>query len=87
MVPLARPLLAAATAVPHPRTARSEPNAPAAHFQAWLIARVPSVQDERGASMVEYGLLVALIAVVVAVGAGILGTAIDAPFQGVAGQL
>jgi pilus assembly protein Flp/PilA len=53
---------------------------------AWVIARA-NFKDERGASMVEYGLLVALIAVVVAVGAGILGTAIDALFQGVAGQL
>jgi pilus assembly protein Flp/PilA len=56
-------------------------------LQAWLIARAASVKDERGASMVEYGLLVALIAVIVAVGAGILGNAIDALFQGVAGQL
>lgn len=39
--------------------------------------------DEEGAAMVEYGLLVALIAVVVAVGAGILGGKIDDLFQGI----
>lgn len=38
-------------------------------------------RSERGASMVEYGLLVALIAIVVAVGAGLLGTAIDGLFD------
>lgn len=36
---------------------------------------------ERGASMVEYGLLVALIALVVAVGAGLLGIGIDNLFD------
>jgi pilus assembly protein Flp/PilA len=34
-------------------------------------------RDETGAAMVEYGLLVALIALVVAVGAGTLGTDIN----------
>jgi pilus assembly protein Flp/PilA len=40
-------------------------------------------QDEEGAAMVEYGLLVALIAVVVAVGAGLLGVRIDALFDSI----
>ncbi|MET7276855.1 Flp family type IVb pilin [Kribbella sp. NPDC005582] len=44
-------------------------------------------RDERGASMVEYGLLVALIAVIVAAAAGPLGTAIAALFTTVAGSL
>jgi pilus assembly protein Flp/PilA len=34
-------------------------------------------RDDSGAAMVEYGLLVALIALVVAVGAGTLGTDIN----------
>lgn len=38
---------------------------------------------EEGASMVEYGLLVALIAVVVALAAGFLGTAISDMFGSV----
>jgi pilus assembly protein Flp/PilA len=40
-------------------------------------------RDDRGASMVEYGLLVALIAVIVAAAAGPLGTAIAALFTGI----
>jgi Flp pilus assembly pilin Flp len=33
--------------------------------------------DERGATMVEYGLIVALIAVVAAVGAGLFGISVN----------
>ena len=44
-------------------------------------------QDEGGASMVEYVLLVALIAVVVATGALALGQNMNAFFQGVAGYI
>jgi pilus assembly protein Flp/PilA len=43
--------------------------------------------DDDGATMVEYGLMVALIAVVVAVAAGTLGTAIFDLFNTVAGNL
>ncbi len=43
--------------------------------------------DQRGASAVEYGLLVALIAVVMAVGAAVFGTELDALFDSVAGQI
>lgn len=39
-------------------------------------------KDDEGATMVEYGLMVALIAVVVAVGAATLGTNIKALFDG-----
>lgn len=52
-----------------------------------VLAFVSGVKDrlssEKGATMVEYGLMVALIAVVVAVGAGILGVGIDTLFQDV----
>jgi pilus assembly protein Flp/PilA len=44
-------------------------------------------RDERGATMVEYGLLIALIAVVVVPALLILGPAIVALFTGVAGSL
>jgi pilus assembly protein Flp/PilA len=44
-------------------------------------------RDDRGATMVEYGLLVALIAVVVAVAAATLGTEIAALFDRVSGPL
>ena len=44
-------------------------------------------KDEEGASMVEYGLLVALIALVVAVGAGLLGNVIHRSFYAAATTL
>ena len=53
-------------------------------LKAWLSAHA---KDERGATMVEYGLMVALIAVVVAVGAGLLGIGIDALFDEVTADL
>ena len=53
-------------------------------LQTWMAARI---KDERGATMVEYGLMVALIAVVVAVAAGVLGTAIAQLFTDVTASL
>jgi pilus assembly protein Flp/PilA len=53
-------------------------------LRAWMATRA---SDERGATMVEYGLMVALIAVVVAVGAGLLGIGIDQLFDDVTAQL
>lgn len=44
-------------------------------------------ESEKGATMVEYGLMVALIAVIVAVGAGLLGIGIDQLFDDVTAQL
>jgi pilus assembly protein Flp/PilA len=41
------------------------------------------VGEEDGATMVEYGLMVALIAVVVAVGAAALGVRVDTLFDGI----
>lgn len=43
--------------------------------------------EDTGATMVEYGLMVALIAVVVAVAVGPLGLAIQALFAGVTGTI
>jgi pilus assembly protein Flp/PilA len=43
--------------------------------------------EEKGATMVEYGLMVALIAVVVAVAAGVLGTGIAQLFTDVDASL
>ena len=40
-------------------------------------------RDDEGATMVEYGLLVALIAVVVAIAAAALGTRISTMFAGI----
>ncbi|WP_183095513.1 Flp family type IVb pilin [Nocardioides stalactiti] len=43
--------------------------------------------EDRGASAVEYGLLVALIAVVMAVGAALFGTELNNLFTDVAGDI
>ena len=43
--------------------------------------------DEKGATMVEYGIMVALIAVVVMLVVGPLGTAIATMFEGITAQL
>ena len=51
---------------------------------AYIVDRL---DREEGASMVEYGLLVALIAVVVAVGAATLGNGINSLFGTTAGEL
>jgi pilus assembly protein Flp/PilA len=53
-------------------------------IHAYLQSRVG---DERGSVAAEYGLLIALIAVVMAVGATFLGEAIRDLFNGVAGDL
>lgn len=54
------------------------------HFVLWLAERM---RDDRGATMVEYGLLVVLIALVAAAGAGALGIALDALFDRIAALL
>jgi pilus assembly protein Flp/PilA len=49
-----------------------------------IIARL---RLDEGATMVEYGLMVALIAVVAMVGAGVLGVNINTLFNSIAGSL
>lgn len=45
------------------------------------------IRDEEGATMVEYGLLVALIALVAIVGVTLLGTNLSKLFTAVAGSV
>jgi pilus assembly protein Flp/PilA len=53
-----------------------------------LIAAAKTlVRSEEGASMVEYGLLVALIALVAAAGAATFGTGLGTMFTNAAGSL
>ncbi|UVJ38523.1 Flp family type IVb pilin [Arthrobacter sp. CJ23] len=56
-----------------------------------LVSFIAGVKErltsEKGATMVEYGIMVALIAVIVMVAVGPLGLAIQAMFQGITGQL
>ncbi|KQZ33269.1 hypothetical protein ASD50_00245 [Mesorhizobium sp. Root552] len=42
------------------------------------------VKDESGATAIEYGLIAALIALAIIVGAGALGSALNTKFQAVA---
>ncbi|MBZ9701169.1 MULTISPECIES: Flp family type IVb pilin [unclassified Mesorhizobium] len=50
-----------------------------------LIARF--VKDESGATAIEYGLIAALIALAIIVGAGALGNAINAKFDAIGSKL
>ena len=52
----------------------------------WTYLEARLSRDE-GATMVEYGLMVALVALVVAAGAAVLGIGIDALFDDAAGQV
>lgn len=45
------------------------------------------VKDESGATAIEYGLIAALIALAIMVGAGAVGNALDDKFQSVANTL
>jgi pilus assembly protein Flp/PilA len=45
------------------------------------------IRDEEGATMVEYGLLVAFIAIVALVGVKVLGTNLSTMFSAVAGSV
>jgi pilus assembly protein Flp/PilA len=49
-------------------------------MKTYLDKIVAFMQDEEGASAIEYGLLVGLIALAIAAGAGALGTAINKMF-------
>lgn len=45
------------------------------------------VNDEEGATAIEYGLLAALIAAVIIVGAGAVGTSLNTKFSSIAGTV
>jgi len=60
------------------------------HVAAYMAATIHQIQnrrDERGATAVEYGLLVGLIAVAIIVAVTALGTQLTDLFQGVADKL
>ena len=56
-------------------------------LKTWLQAKFDINADERGASMVEYGLLLALIAVIAIVALKALGTNVSAKFSTVSASL
>ena len=49
--------------------------------------RIASVRNQKGATAVEYGIMVALIAAVIMVAVGIIGTTLNTVFESVAGEL
>ncbi len=55
-------------------------------LKTWIQAKL-NIQDERGASMVEYGLLLALIAVIAIVAVRALGDGVSNKFNTVKNSL
>ncbi len=55
-------------------------------LKTWIQAKL-NIQDERGASMVEYGLLLALIAVIAIVAVRALGDGVSTKFNAVKNSL
>ena len=55
-------------------------------LKTWIQAKF-NMGDERGASMVEYGLLLALIAVIAIVAVKALGTGVSSKFNDVKNSL
>jgi pilus assembly protein Flp/PilA len=55
-------------------------------LKAWFVTRVGQYlpKDEKGQDGAEYGLLVALIAIIIVVGVGLFGTALNDFFTGLA---
>ena len=56
-------------------------------LRLWTAFQSRIIREEEGASMVEYGLLVALIAVVAIAAVTLVGTAVSTNFDSVAGSL
>ncbi len=56
-----------------------------AYWKTWLMTKI--AKDEKGAALVEYALLLALIAVVCIVAIGLLGTSADKKFSSVATEI
>ena len=53
----------------------------------WVVSQMHSLRNERGATAVEYGLMVALIAAVIVAIVATLGTQIQAAFETVVDAL
>ena len=54
---------------------------------SWVVARVRSEDTERGATAVEYGMLVALIAAVIVGTVGVLGGQVNSAFETISDAL
>ena len=56
-------------------------------LRLWTAFQSRIIREEKGASMVEYALLVALIAIIAIVAVGLVGTAVRDNFNEVADSL
>ena len=56
-------------------------------FLADLIARANCAQDEEGQTLIEYGLIVALISIVAILALTAIGTNVSSVFTSIAGKL
>ncbi len=57
------------------------------NLYTWIQSRLNCLRNEKGATAVEYGIMVALIAVVIIVAVGIIGTRLNVAFEAVATAL
>ena len=57
------------------------------NLYCWFASRLYSLRNEKGATAVEYGIMVALIAVVIIVTVGLLGAELDRLFGDVKDEL
>ena len=56
-------------------------------LQTWMQSRWMAFRDDRGASLVEYALLLVLIAVVAIVAIGVVGEEVNSTFEEVGSSL
>ncbi len=57
------------------------------NFVNSLLARIQDAREEAGQTLVEYGLILALISIVAIAALGIIGTNVDAVFDSIGGSL
>lgn len=56
-------------------------------MEKFVLATRRFMRNEAGVTAIEYGLIAALVALAIIVGAGNLGTALDTLFTNIAGEL
>jgi pilus assembly protein Flp/PilA len=54
---------------------------------AWILAARLAIKNEEGVTAIEYGLIAALIAVVIITGVTLIGTNLSTTFNTIAGKL
>lgn len=57
------------------------------NFVSSLLARIQDAREEAGQTLVEYGLILALISIVAIAALSLIGTNVDAVFDSIGGSL